>query len=100
MYDIFIAIRSAKTPTLVVCNKQDLNDAHSSQEIKRLLEKELSLVCRTRANTLGSTSETEKKVTLVDSGDFKWEKHGKNVNFIECTATKSDDAESVKSAIF
>ncbi|KAI6189733.1 Signal recognition particle receptor subunit beta [Aphelenchoides bicaudatus] len=87
LYDVLVAIRSSGTPLLIVCNKQDLDMAKSSKAIRSLLEKELSLVCRTRNATLESTSDTQKNVILAKDGDFKWDSQPKTVDFLDCTAT-------------
>lgn len=100
MHDVLIAIQGYKTPILVICNKQDQESSKSSQIIKILLEKELSLVCRTRAATLKSTSDTNQKTTLFSDGEFSWDRIGKNVKFHDCTATNDEEAEAVKMIVF
>lgn len=97
LYDVLVAVRSASVPLLIACNKQDLDMAKSSKAIKSLLEKELGLVCKTRNATLESTSDSQKNVILAKNGDFKWETHGKNVEFIDLTATEDGSFETLKS---
>lgn len=70
--------------------------AKSCKAIRGLLEKELSLVCKTRNATLESTSDTQKNVILAKDGDFKWDSYDKTVEFIDCTATDDESFGLVK----
>ncbi|KAI6236836.1 Signal recognition particle receptor subunit beta [Aphelenchoides besseyi] len=98
LYDVLIAMQNAsKVPIMVVCNKQDLDTAKSSNAIRGLLEKELGLVSKTRNSTLESTSDTQSKTTLTNDEEFKWEKHGPTVEFVDATATEAESISNLKS---
>ncbi|KAI6186779.1 Signal recognition particle receptor subunit beta [Aphelenchoides besseyi] len=98
LYDVLIAMQNAsKVPIMVICNKQDLDTAKSSKAIRGLLEKELGLVSKTRNSTLESTSDTQTKTILTNDGEFKWEKHGPTVEFVDATATDVESISNLKS---
>ncbi|PAV81956.1 hypothetical protein WR25_05850 [Diploscapter pachys] len=90
LYDI--ALESAKMiPIMIACNKQDLDLAKTDLVIRTTLEKEFTLINRSRSSALAGTDGSDsKRTTLTDSDEqFTWNQLPKPVEFVSCTA--SDD---------
>ncbi|KAL5965770.1 Signal recognition particle receptor subunit beta [Taenia solium] len=81
-------------PFLILCNKKDLPDAKDAVSIERMLEAELTTLCRTKANALaGLDGHQEPRVPLVKKSNeeflFAECKHH-CVTFADCSATSTD----------
>ncbi|PAV84956.1 hypothetical protein WR25_08512 [Diploscapter pachys] len=90
LYDV--ALESAKMiPIMIACNKQDLDLAKTDLVIRTTLEKEFTLINKSRSSALAGTDGSDsKRTTLTDSGEqFTWNQLPKPVEFVSCTA--SDD---------
>lgn len=78
-----------RLPVLIACNKQDNPLSKGVQVIRKGLEKEMSVLNKTRAASLDSTDGSGgKRLLLTDDGDteFKFDQLRQNVDFIECSA--------------
>ncbi|TDG53030.1 hypothetical protein AWZ03_000573 [Drosophila navojoa] len=89
LYTILADTATQPCSVLILCNKQDLTTAKSSQVIKSLLEKELNTVRDTRSRKLQSVGDDEvnKPITLGKVGrDFEFSHISQNVQFFESSA--------------
>ncbi|XP_034483455.1 signal recognition particle receptor subunit beta [Drosophila innubila] len=89
LYTILADSATQPCSVLILCNKQDLTTAKSSQVIKTLLEKELHTVRDTRSRKLQSVGDDEvnKPIILGKPGrDFEFAHISQNVQFFESSA--------------
>jgi len=102
LYDVLshpsVVKQRKRLPLLIVCNKQDSPLSKGTQVIRKGLEKELSVLNKTRAASLESIDGTSGKRLLLtgDSDEFKFENLRQNVEFVECVATGDLRLEGVK----
>jgi len=88
-----------RLPVLIACNKQDNPLSKSAQVIRKGLEKELSVLNKTRAASLETIDGSDgKRLLITDHGDseFKFEHLRQSVDFIECAAAGDVKLEEVK----
>jgi len=90
-----------RLPVLIVCNKQDSPLSKGVQVIRKGLEKEMSVLNKTRAASLESIDGTSGKRLLLtdkrgDSNEFKFEDLRQEVEFVESVATGDVRLEDVE----
>jgi len=90
-----------RLPILIVCNKQDSPLSKGAQVIRKGLEKELSVLNKTRAASLETIDGVGgKRLLLTDNqgeaGEFKFEQLRQNVDFVECATAGGERLEEVK----
>jgi len=82
-------VKQRRLPILIACNKQDNPLSKSAQVIRKGLEKELSVLNKTRAASLETTDGLGGKRLLTGNNhdeDFKFDQLRQNVEFVECSA--------------
>ncbi|VDM15793.1 unnamed protein product [Hydatigera taeniaeformis] len=96
LYDLMTDATLARShvPFLILCNKKDLPNAKDPILIERMLEAELTTLCRTKADALaGLDGHQESRVPLVKNSckEFRFAecKHH-SVTFADCSATSTD----------
>jgi len=91
-------VKQRRLPILIACNKQDNPLSKGAQVIRKGLEKELSVLNKTRAASLETTdgSSGKRLLTDSDSGEFKFEQLRQNVEFVECAAAEDLDLDELK----
>ncbi|KAI1719642.1 signal recognition particle receptor beta subunit domain-containing protein [Ditylenchus destructor] len=100
MYDALYESRKS-VPLLIACNKQDLENASTTQNIRNELEKEFGLINVSRQASLSSTDGDSSKRLLTENGaDFRWnDLRGTKFTFIECSANDDEPLDEVISYI-
>jgi len=81
-------VKQRRLPILIACNKQDLPLSKSAQVIRKGLEKELSVLNKTRAASLETIDGSGGKRLLTGShdDDFKFDQLRQTIEFVECSA--------------
>jgi len=89
-----------RLPLVIACNKQDSPLSKGSQVIRKGLEKELSVLNKTRAASLETTDGSGGKNLLLTDGrgdsEFKFDQLRQSVDFIECSAAGDVKLEELK----
>jgi len=87
-----------RMPILIACNKQDNPLSKGVQVIRKGLEKELSVLNKTRAASLETTDGSigKRLLTDSDSGEFKFDQLRQNIDFVECAAAGDVRLEELK----
>ncbi|XP_059489361.1 signal recognition particle receptor subunit beta [Neocloeon triangulifer] len=83
---------------LIVCNKQDQTMAKGSSAVKKLLEKELNTLRKTKHNRLANLDNSAEKVISLggEDKDFEFEQLNKiRVNFAETSLFNSASKDSI-----
>jgi len=105
LYDILahpiVVKKRRRLPVLVACNKQDNPLSKGARVIRKGLEKEFSVLNKTRAATLETTDGSGGKPVLItdkggQSDEFNFDQLRQTVDFVECAAAGEVQLDAVK----
>lgn len=95
-----VAKQRRRLPVAIACNKQDNPLSKGAQVIRKGLEKELSVLNKTRAASLQTTDGTGGKSLLITDkhgdSEFKFEDLRQSIDFIECAAGDDEQLDELK----